>query len=99
MTGQAQCSINTMEYDSTFKNKITLTHAIMWMKLQVIIPSETRLTQKENCSMIPLVWDIHIRQIPSRIRWPGVECGWVFNGYSVTSGKEKYSGDEWWGNF
>ena len=23
---------------------------------------------------------------------------WVFNGYSVTSGKGKDSGDEWWGN-
>ena len=35
---------------------------------------ETSLTQKEKCSMI-LVWDIHIRQIPSRIRWPGIAGG------------------------
>ena len=66
------------------------------MKLQVIIPSERSPTQKEKCSTIPPVWDIHIRQIPSRIRWPGLM--WVFNGYSVTSGKGKDSGDEWWGN-
>ena len=33
------------------------------------MPSE----KKENCSMIPRVGDIHIRQIPSRIRWPGIE--------------------------
>ena len=25
--------------------------------------------------MIPRVGDIHIRQIPSRIRWPGIEGG------------------------
>ena len=64
-----------MEYDSTFKNKITLTHAVRWMKLQVIMPSETSLTQKGKCSMIPLVWEIHVRQIPSRVRWPGIEGG------------------------
>ena len=86
-----------MECDSVFKNKNILTHAIMWMKLQVIIPSERSPTQKEKCSMIPPVWDIHIRQIPSRIRWPGVECGWVFNGYSATSGKGKDSGDVYGG--
>ena len=39
------------------------------------MPSETSPTQKENCSMIPRVGDIHIRQIPSRIRWPGIEGG------------------------
>ena len=37
------------------------------------MPSETSPTQKENCSMIPRVGDIHIRQIPSIIRWPGIE--------------------------
>ena len=62
-----------MECDSVFKNKNILTHAIMWMKLQVIIPSERSPTQKEKYSMIPPVWDIHIRQIPSRIRLPGIE--------------------------
>ena len=40
-----------MEYDSVFKNKTIFTYAIMWMKLQVIIPSERSPTQKEKMAL------------------------------------------------
>ena len=35
-----------MGYDSTFKTKVILTHATMWMHLDVIMLSETSQTQK-----------------------------------------------------
>ncbi len=35
-----------MEYDSTFKTKVILTHATMWMNLEVIMLSETSQTRK-----------------------------------------------------
>ena len=44
-----------MKYDSTFKTKVILTHATMWMNLEVIMLSETSQTQKDKRSMIPLV--------------------------------------------
>ena len=64
-----------MKYDSTFKTKVILTHATMWMNLEVIMLSETSQTQKDKRSMIPLVWGIQISQIQrqSRIRLPGIE--------------------------
>ena len=35
-----------MEYDSTFKTKVILTHVTVWMNLEVIMLSETSQTQK-----------------------------------------------------
>ena len=44
-----------MECNSTFKTKVILTQATMWINLEVIMLSETSQTQKDRHSMSPLV--------------------------------------------
>ena len=65
-----------MGYDSTFKTKVILTHATMWMHLDVIMLSETSQTQKgqtfyDSTSMrYP---DKSNSKTKSRISFPGLE--------------------------
>ena len=47
--------IHTMEYYSALKRKEILTHATTWMNLEHITLSEISRTQKDKCSMIPLM--------------------------------------------
>ena len=47
--------IYTMEYYSAIKNNKIMPHAATWMKLEILILSETSLKEKDKYHMISLI--------------------------------------------